>query len=97
MKITIQTPDFKADQKLIDLVNERMEKLSRFSDRILEASVTLKLDKSENKENKISEIRLSIPGNDLFASKQCKSFEEAVAKTSDALKSQIDSWKEKTN
>ena len=95
MNIIIQTPDFKADQKLLDLVNEKIEKLGKFSDRIHESSVTLKLDKSETKENKICEIRLGIPGNDLFASKQCKSFEEALAKTTDALRSQIENWKEK--
>ena len=94
MQITIQTPDFKADQKLLDLANEKIEKLGRFSDRIHDATVTLKLDKSETKENKICEIRMGIPGNDLFASKQCKTFEEALAKAVDAIKSQIDARKE---
>jgi putative sigma-54 modulation protein len=93
MKITIQSPDFKADQKLLDLVTEKVEKLGKFSERIHEASVTLKLDRSDTKENKICEIRLGIPGNDLFATKQCQSFEEAASKTSDALKSQIEAWK----
>jgi putative sigma-54 modulation protein len=93
MKITIQTPDFKADQKLLDLVTEKVEKLGKFSERIHEASITLKLDRSETKENKICEIKLGIPGNDLFAVKQCKTFEEAASKTSDALRSQIEAWK----
>jgi putative sigma-54 modulation protein len=95
MKIMIQTPGFKADQKLVDFVNEKLEKLSRFSDRILEAQVTLKLDKSETRENKISEIRLVIPGNDLFAVKHSTSFEEATTKTIEALKHQVATWKEK--
>jgi putative sigma-54 modulation protein len=93
MKINIQSPDFKADQKLIDFVIEKIEKLGKFSDQIHEANVTLKLDKSDSRENKICEIKLAIPGNDLFASKQCKTFEEAASKSSDALRSQIDSWK----
>ena len=93
MKITIQTPNFKADQKLLDLVTEKVEKLGKFSDRIHEASVTLKLDKSDTRENKICEIKLGIPGNDLFATKQSKTFEEAASKTSDALRSQIEAWK----
>jgi putative sigma-54 modulation protein len=93
MKIIIQTPDFKADQKLIDFVTGKVEKLGKFSDRIHEANVTLKLDKSETRENKICEIKLAIPGNDLFASRQCKTFEEAAAKSSDAVRSQISSWK----
>lgn len=90
MKITIQTPDFKADQKLLDHVTEKVQKLGRFSESIHEAIVTLKLDKSETRENKVCEVRLGIPGNDLFAQKQSKTFEEAAAKTIDALKSQIE-------
>ena len=93
MNITIQTPNFKADQKLLDLVTEKDEKLGQFSAHIREASVALKLDKSETRDNKICEIKLGIPGNDLFATKQCKSFEEAATKTTDALKSQIEAWK----
>ena len=93
MKITIQSPDFKADQKLLDHVTEKVDKLGRFSDRIHDASVTLKLDKSDTRENKICEIRLGIRGNDLFSVKQCKTFEEAASRASDALRSQIEAWK----
>ncbi len=93
MKIIIQTPDFKADQKLLDFVTEKVEKLGRFSDDILDANVTLRLDNSDTRENKVCEIRLGIPGNDLYASRQCKTFEEAASKTTDALRSQISSRK----
>jgi putative sigma-54 modulation protein len=55
------------------------------------------LDKSDSRDNKISEIKLLIPGNDLFATKQSTSFEEATTKTIDALKHQVLSWKEKAN
>jgi putative sigma-54 modulation protein len=95
MKIIIQTPDFKAQPELTDFVNEKVEKLTQFTDRILEGRVLLKLDKSETKENKISEIRLVIAGNDLFASKQGKSFEEATIKAVEALRSQIEDWKKR--
>jgi putative sigma-54 modulation protein len=95
MKTIIQSPDFKAQPELIDFVNEKVEKLALFSDRIIESRVLLKLDKSDSKENKISEIKLIIPGNDLFASKQAKSFEEATAKAVDALRKQIEEWKKK--
>jgi putative sigma-54 modulation protein len=95
MKIIIQTPDFKAQPELTDFVNEKMEKLTQFTDRILEGRVLLKLDKSETRENKISEIRLVIAGNDLFASKQGKSFEEATIKAVEALRSQIEDWKKR--
>lgn len=96
MKILIQAPDFKAQPELIEFVNDKIQKLELFSDRIIEARVLLKLDKSDNRENKVSEIKLVIPGNDLFASKQAKTFEEATVKTVDALKKQIEEWKKKS-
>ncbi len=94
MKIIIQTPDFRADQKLLDFVKEKVEKLEKFSDDILDANVTLRLDRSDTRENKVCEIRLGIPGNDLYASRQCKTFEEAASRTTDALRSQIESRKD---
>lgn len=93
MKITIQTPDFKADQKLLDFINEKVEKLGKFTDLIHDAGVTLKLDRSDTRDNKICEIRLGVPGNDLFAAKQSKTFEEAASKAIEALRSQIESRK----
>ena len=55
----------------------------------MEAQVVLKIDKSDTQSNKLCEILLAIPGNDLFASKQCPSFEEAILKTIEALKQQL--------
>ena len=68
MKIDIQTPGIKARQELLDLITEKVSKLEHLSDRILEARVLLKTEKSDIRDNKICEIRLVIPGNDLFAS-----------------------------
>ena len=50
MKITIQTPGFKARRELLDLINEKVGKLSHLSDRILEARVLIKADKSDTLE-----------------------------------------------
>jgi putative sigma-54 modulation protein len=94
MKIIIQSPDFKAQSALEEFVNEKVGKLEYFSDKIIESRVCLKLDKSENKENKICEIKLLVPGGELFASRKNSSFEEAVMKSVEALKSQIFRWKD---
>lgn len=96
MKINIQSPSFHPSEKLIDFVNDKIEKLFQYSSRIMEARVLLRVDKSEDRANKLCEVRLSIPGNDLFASRQCLSFEEAILETVDALKQQLIAWKEKT-
>lgn len=95
MKINIQSLSFSASDKLIDFAEDRISKLSQYSGQVMEAQVTLKAVKSATKNSKVCEIKLAIPGNDLFASKQCNSFEEAILKSSEALKQQLLTWKEK--
>ena len=95
MNTKIQSVHFDADKKLLEFVQERIDKLTHFHDGIIRSDVTLRLDKSSDAENKIAEIRIHIPGNDLFAKKQCKSFEEAVDTSIDALKIQVKKHKEK--
>jgi len=95
MKIKISSIHFKADQKLEDFVQERIQKLSTIYDGVIGSEVTLKLDKNSNTDNKVTEIKLSIRGNDLFAKKQCKTFEEAVTESTEALSMQVKRHKEK--
>jgi putative sigma-54 modulation protein len=95
MKIKIQSLHFDADQRLIDFTEKKIEKVIKLSDAIVGAEVTFRLDKSQNEENKIAEVRLEIPGNDLFAKKQCKTFEEATDEVIDALKKQLTKYKDK--
>ena len=95
MNIKIQTVHFDADQKLLDFTQKKVEKLVKLYDAIVKTEVIFKLDKNSNEENKITEIKLDIPGNDLFAKKQCKTFEEGVDEVLDALKKQLTKHKEK--
>lgn len=95
MKINIQSFSFNASEKLINFAEDKISKLSQYSGRVMEAQVTLKAVRSATRDNRICEIKLAIPGNDLFASKQCNSFEEAILKSSEALKQQLLTWKEK--
>ena len=96
MDVTVQSIHFKADQKLIDFCQKRVNKLDSFFEGFIGAEVTLKLEKDEEQENKVAEIRISVPANEyLFAKKQAKTFEEAVDLTIDALRKQIDKFKMK--
>lgn len=90
MKMIIQTPDFKATQELTAYVQDNVSKLNLFNNKIIETRVLLKLDKSDSRENKICEIKLFISGDDLFASRQSSSFEDAVMQTIEALKRQLE-------
>lgn len=95
MQIQVQSIHFDADSKLIQFIEDKLRKLTTFHDRIIKSEVYLRLDKSDVNENKIAEVRLFIPGKDLFAKKQCKSFEEATDIAVDALKKQINKHKAK--
>jgi putative sigma-54 modulation protein len=95
MNIKISSIHFKADQKLEEFVQERINKLSTIFDGLIGSEVTLKIDKNSKTENKVSEIKIMIRGNDLFAKKQCKTFEEATDSAIDALRKQLTKHKEK--
>ena len=95
MKVSINSVHFKTDKKLDSFITEKVEKLSDLYDGIIGSEVTLRVNNSEDHDNKIAEIRLLVPGNDLFAKKQSKSFEEATDIAVDALRKQISKHKEK--
>jgi len=96
MNIQVNTVHFTADQKLIDFVNKKVSKLDTFYEGIVGVEVILKVEKPETANNKIAEIKLSIPGYDyLFAEKQADSFEEAIDLAIDAIRKQLTKFKEK--
>jgi putative sigma-54 modulation protein len=89
MKINIQSLHFKSSEDLHEFIESRISKLGHFSERIISADVSLKLDHSDKLTNKVCELRLEIPGNDLFAKSQCKTFEEAISESADAIQVQL--------
>jgi putative sigma-54 modulation protein len=95
MDLKIHSIKFDADQKLIQFVESKVSKLEKLFDNIIETEVFLRLDKNQNTENKLVEMKISIPGNELFAKKQCKTFEEAADQSVEALRRQIKKHKEK--
>ena len=96
MDVKVQSVHLKADQKLIDFCEKRINKLDLFFEGVIGSEVILKLEKDEDQENKVAEIKLSVPANEyLFAKKQAKTFEEAVDLTVDALRKQLDKYKMK--
>ncbi|MDZ4682000.1 MAG: ribosome-associated translation inhibitor RaiA [Saprospiraceae bacterium] len=96
MNVTIQSVHFSETQALHDFVTEEVRKLSRYHDKIEGAKVFLKLEKSDTRENKVCEVRLEIPGYDLFVKKQCETFEEATSKVVDELKEQVKELKSRS-
>ena len=95
MKVNITSVHFKADSKLENFIERKVGKLSGLIEGVMGSEVTLKLENSENRDNKIAEIRLLIKGYDLYAKKQSKTFEEATDTAVDALKKQLEKHKDK--
>ena len=96
MNVKISSVHFNADQRLIDFVNKKVGKLDTFFDGIIGADVILKVLKPETANNKVSELKVSIPANGyLFAKKQADTFEEATDLAVDAMRKQLDKYKDK--
>ena len=95
MDFKVNAVHFTADQKLIDFIHEKVKKLELMNDHIISSEVYLRLDKDAAHENKVAEVKIHVPGHELFAKKQCKSFEEAADSAVQALKKQVERHKPK--
>ena len=72
MKVFIQSVNFNADKDLINFAESKLESLGKFYDKIVDAEVFLKVQQTSDKENKNTEIKLNIPGNELIVKKTTK-------------------------
>lgn len=95
MKLQMHSIHFDADDKLLDFIQKRVDKLETFYDRFIDGEVFLRLDKDNQNENKIAEIKVNIPGGQLFAKERRDSFEAATDAAVEALRRQIKKHKEK--
>ncbi len=95
MKVAVQSVNFNIDNELIKFIEKKVDNLEKFHDHILGAEVFLKVQSTSEKDNKIIELKISLPGNDIVAKKQSKTFEEAISQTVDSVKRQLVKRKEK--
>jgi len=95
IKTVVNSTNFDADVKLINFIQDRINKVGHFFEGIVEADVYLKVENNHEIENKTVEIRLLIPGHDLFAKKTAKNFEAATDEVTEALRRQARKRKEK--
>lgn len=94
MKIKVQSIHFDADKKLVDFVQKKMDKLETFYDRTVDGEVFLRLN-NEGIDNKTVEIKLNVPGSQLFAKEQARTFEAATDQATEALRNQLAKFKTK--
>lgn len=95
MKVNLQAVNFNVDRKLVDFVQEKLDKLEKYYDKIISSDVFLRLENTSDKENKTVEIKINVPGDDFVVKKTAKSFEEGVDLAIDSLERVIVKRKEK--
>ncbi len=95
MKVNTQSVNFNADAKLIQFIQDRLDKVETFYTKVISSDVYLKVENTSSKENKIAEIKLNIPKDNFVVKKQCKSFEEAVDSACSSLERKLIRRKEK--
>ena len=98
MKVEIQAVHFQADAELKEFIERKVEKLETYFDRIIEANVTLSLEKNGTQvKNKIAVIKLRLSGTVLVSKETSKLFEESVDMAVDSLRRQLKKHKSKVN
>lgn len=92
MKLQVQSIHFNADVKLIDFIQRKVDKLQTFYDRVVDGEVFLRLN-NEGIDNKTVEIKINMPGTQLFATEKARSFEAAADQATEALRRQLRKFK----
>ncbi|MGB5990097.1 MAG: ribosome-associated translation inhibitor RaiA [Marinifilaceae bacterium] len=95
MNVQINAVGFSVAAPLHAYVNEKIGKLDKYNDQIISMEVFLKLEKDDNAENKVVEVKVDVKGGPIFAEKNGSTFEEAVDIIADVVKRQLVKVKEK--
>lgn len=94
MDVIIQSLGFKAGEDLEAFVREKLSKLTP-ADNIVRANVTLYLGPDRATRNTYCEIRLEVPGNDLFVKEDDLEFHQAIDEAVNKLQGMLRKAKEK--
>ena len=97
MKINVHPVNFTADQKLVNFIQGKLNKLESHYDQVIFADIYLKTENASNKENKVAEILLSIPGEGIICKKRSRRFEIGVDECVSSLGRQLQKRKKKFN
>lgn len=95
MDKTIEPVNFTASQDLSVRIEEIFDKLDKFHDKIIKADIYLKDLKETPTGNKKVEVRLFLPGNDIYVEQEAESFISAAQQVFDKLKIMLKKEKEK--
>jgi len=84
MNINFQSVNYNADSKLIEFAEKRIKKISQFYLNIIDVFIYTKIENASDRVNKLAELKICIPGDDVVVKKTAKSFEEAISLAADS-------------
>jgi len=94
MKKTIEPVNIEASDELIAYVNTVFDELPKYYDRITSADIYLKSHREKSGVENEVEVKVFLPGREVFASAKAEGFEEASNKVFSKLKRQLVDAKE---
>jgi len=95
MNINFQSVNYNADSKLIEFAEKRIKKISQFYLNIIDVFIYTKIENASDLVNKLAELKICIPGDDVVVKKTAKSFEEAISLAADSAERILKRYKEK--
>lgn len=95
MDKTIEPVNFNASKDLIEEVGDIFDKLTRYNDRIVSADIYMKTMRDNPPNNKKVEVRVFLPGKDVYVDQDAESFLSAAQQAFDRLKQLVTKEKEK--
>ena len=93
MSVLVQFVNFNANSELKEFVQKKVGLLERFHTKIIDIEVFLKVQKTMEKENKQTDIKVKIPGKGLIVKKETKTFEEGIILSVESMKRQLKKYK----
>ena len=94
MDIKIQSLKFDASKQLIEFIEKKLSRLERFAENPTGVDVVLRLEKDDEKGNKVALVTLHVPGGDILTEQRARTFEEAIDEALDVIKRQIEKRRE---
>jgi len=88
MKTDIQTVNFDAPRALVQFIKNELYDLETEFDQIIGAEVYLRPGRNDE-DNKTVKLKLNVPGPDLFAEFQSKSFESGLIEAIEKVRMQL--------
>jgi|LauGreDrversion2_2_1035103.scaffolds.fasta_scaffold27179_1 putative sigma-54 modulation protein len=96
MVTEVRAVQFKASNRLVDFTHKRLERINQVYQRAIHATVFFRIDNNHLSDNKIAEVTVHIPGEDLVVRKEAKTFEKALSLAVDRLRRLASETKAKT-